>query len=127
MNTENLIVWCLLALGLWTYQRLLVQIMRLKSGDSSCDGNWCETLERLVAALPLLGLLGTIVGLLDTFAAMARGEGLAGGMASGIADALWTTQLGLVLAVPSWLMLAYLKRLCLNRELYHARQSSAAA
>ncbi|MBT1443779.1 MotA/TolQ/ExbB proton channel family protein [Shewanella sp. JM162201] len=129
MSFDNLLVWCLLLLGLGIYQRIAFLILRLQTGLDGCDKGWCEALGKAVAALPLLGLLGTIMGLLDSFAAMARGEGLEGGMAAGIADALWTTQLGLMLALPAWLLLGYLKRLSLNleREQANARQSSAAA
>lgn len=55
----------------------------------------------LTTAAPLLGLLGTILGMSDTFSVMATGgSGLLDRMAEGIGTALLSTQLGLLLAIP---------------------------
>ncbi|MCH8540910.1 MAG: MotA/TolQ/ExbB proton channel family protein [Opitutales bacterium] len=55
----------------------------------------------LTSAAPLLGLLGTILGMSDTFSVMATGgSGLLDRMAEGIGTALLSTQLGLLLAIP---------------------------
>jgi biopolymer transport protein ExbB len=56
----------------------------------------------LVAAAPLLGLLGTVTGMIETFDSMADMSFYtqSGGIAGGIAEALFTTQMGLVVAVP---------------------------
>lgn len=54
----------------------------------------------LAAAAPLLGLLGTVSGLIRTFDAMHRfGFGNSGLLASGISEALMATQCGLALAI----------------------------
>lgn len=54
---------------------------------------------------PLLGLLGTVVGMIQTFQAMALfGTGDASVMAAGISTALMTTVLGLVVAIPTVLL-----------------------
>jgi biopolymer transport protein ExbB len=54
---------------------------------------------------PLLGLLGTVVGMIQTFQAMALfGTGDASVMAGGISTALMTTVLGLVVAIPTVLL-----------------------
>ncbi len=64
----------------------------------------------MLAALPLLGLLGTITGLTSTFSRMSVDGGLALQelITGGIADALFTTQLGLVLVVPGLLLVGLL-------------------
>jgi biopolymer transport protein ExbB len=51
---------------------------------------------------PLLGLLGTVIGIMDAFLAMRRSGGSAevGELAAGISTALGTTLVGLCLAVP---------------------------
>jgi biopolymer transport protein ExbB len=57
-------------------------------------------IRSLAAAAPLLGLLGTVSGLIHTFDAMHRfGFGSSGLLASGIAEALTATQCGLALAI----------------------------
>lgn len=56
-----------------------------------------------VGAAPLLGLLGTVTGMLATFTALATGSGgdkTMGLIASGISEALITTETGLVIALP---------------------------
>jgi biopolymer transport protein ExbB/TolQ len=58
-------------------------------------------LASLAAALPLLGLLGTVLGMLITFNVIERhGTGQPGLLANGIRQALLTTQAGLLAALP---------------------------
>ena len=56
----------------------------------------------LVTAAPLGGLLGTVSGMIETFDGLAEGalHARTGGVAGGISQALLTTQMGLVVAVP---------------------------
>jgi biopolymer transport protein ExbB len=56
-----------------------------------------------VASAPLLGLFGTVTGMLATFAALSSGSGgekTMGLIAKGISEALITTETGLVVALP---------------------------
>lgn len=55
-----------------------------------------------VAVAPLLGLLGTVTGMIETFESLGDMSmfSQSGGIAAGIATALFTTQMGLVVAVP---------------------------
>lgn len=56
-----------------------------------------------VSAAPLVGLLGTVMGMLTTFGALSTGSGGAKTMslvAKGISEALITTETGLVIAIP---------------------------
>jgi biopolymer transport protein ExbB len=56
-----------------------------------------------VSAAPLLGLLGTVTGMLATFSALSSGAGgdkTMGLVAEGISEALVTTETGLVIALP---------------------------
>ena len=65
----------------------------------------------LAAVAPLLGLLGTVVGMIKTFDVISQfGTGNARAMASGISEALITTQTGLIVAVPGLVMGNLLKR-----------------
>lgn len=69
-------------------------------------------LKALTAAAPLLGLLGTVTGMVDLFMA-AAGPGAEGAtlMAGGISRALITTQFGLLAALPGVFGLLYIGRL----------------
>ena len=59
----------------------------------------------LAAAAPLLGLLGTVTGMVETFRVIGLyGMGNAQAMASGIKAALITTQAGLLVAIPGLLI-----------------------
>lgn len=66
----------------------------------------------MIGAAPLLGLLGTVAGMLVTFAGMASAAGTApiDAISSGISKALVTTQAGLVIAIPAAFLLGLLKR-----------------
>ena len=113
---DNVIVWCILLLGLVTYQLLSYYIIRAYSGGYLLsEATWIPAVEIFIGALPLLGLLGTISGLFDTFQAMALGKNQEVALTQGISDALWTTQLGLVVSIPAWLLLGHLKHL-LSKE-----------
>ncbi len=60
-----------------------------------------DLLATLAALMPILGLLGTVTGMISTFHVIAlKGTGDAQAMAGGISEALITTQAGLVTAVP---------------------------
>ena len=56
----------------------------------------------LAATAPMLGLFGTITGMINTFEAiMFFGTGNAKALASGISEALITTQSGLLVGIPA--------------------------
>lgn len=59
-------------------------------------------LSVIATAAPLMGLLGTVVGMVKTFALITVfGTGNAGKLASGISEVLIATELGLVVAIPT--------------------------
>ncbi|RVT83013.1 MotA/TolQ/ExbB proton channel family protein [Inhella crocodyli] len=67
-----------------------------------------HALERFLTALgtiataaPLLGLLGTVVGMIEIFGSQAPGTGNPAQLAHGIAIALYNTAFGLIVAIPS--------------------------
>ncbi len=63
------------------------------------------TILVLAATAPLLGLLGTVNGMVETFRVIGiYGMGNAQAMASGIKEALITTQAGLLVAIPGILV-----------------------
>ena len=63
------------------------------------------------SAAPLLGLLGTVTGIMNTFSLMTVfGTGDVKTLSSGISEALITTEYGLIVAIPSLLLHAFLSR-----------------
>ncbi|MBL4603578.1 MAG: MotA/TolQ/ExbB proton channel family protein [Emcibacteraceae bacterium] len=66
-----------------------------------------QFLQILVGAAPLIGLLGTVMGMLTTFSGLGSSQG--GNsidlVALGISEALITTETGLLIAIPALFML----------------------
>lgn len=102
-----------------------------------------KLMQTCVSVAPLLGLLGTVTGMLATFAALATGSGgdkTMGMVASGISEALITTETGLLVALPGLIFqyklareheqykafLAHLQTTCTQR-LYKQQQKAEAA
>lgn len=69
-------------------------------------------LGTIAAVSPLLGLLGTVIGMIKVFTAiMVEGTGNAGVLAGGISEALITTAAGLAVAIPALMLHRYFERL----------------
>jgi biopolymer transport protein ExbB len=89
----------------------------------------------LIGAAPLLGLLGTVAGMLATFSGMAAAGRSApiDTISSGISTALVTTQAGLVIAIPAAFLLALIRRqaeithLEMQRQLHEELGKNSAA
>ena len=79
---------------------ILKELPKLESG--------LNLIKVLAAVSPLLGLLGTVIGMINTFQAITLyGTGDPQIMASGISEALVTTVLGLIAAIPLILLHAF--------------------
>jgi biopolymer transport protein ExbB len=76
-------------------------------------------LNTLVAAAPLAGLLGTVMGMLAMFSGLSQGKGPAGmqRVAEGMQEALITTQTGLTIALPGLFIALIVKS---KRDRIHA-------
>jgi len=70
-----------------------------------------KIIEVIAALAPLLGLLGTVMGMIDAFGAMAASEGRANAtqLSGGIYEALTTTAAGLVIAIPFAALAAWIE------------------
>lgn len=78
------------------------------------------------AAAPLLGLLGTVTGIIKTFALLTVfGSGDVKSLSGGISEALITTKYGLIVAIPSLLIHALLSRMA--RGVVNDMEKSAVA
>ncbi|MEM8811305.1 MAG: MotA/TolQ/ExbB proton channel family protein [Pseudomonadota bacterium] len=70
-----------------------------------------RTLETIVQAAPMLGLLGTVLGMIDAFGKLELGGGAVdpSQLAGGIWVALLTTALGLIVAIPFYFVTTWLE------------------
>lgn len=77
----------------------------------------------MVSAAPLTGLLGTVTGMLATFSGLSASSGGSSIdlVAGGISEALITTETGLVLAIPAYVILSRIKRMRDDLELFLRR------
>lgn len=90
----------------------------MKEGIEEAASHVIHDLERYLTALgtiaavtPLLGLLGTTIGMIKVFAEiMIKGTGDAQVLAGGISEALITTATGLAVAIPALIMHRYFSR-----------------
>ncbi len=82
-------------------ETMLTQIPRLE--------RFIGSLKVLAAVAPLLGLLGTVTGMINTFQVITtHGTGDPRLMAGGISEAMVTTQVGLAVAIPIMMMASFL-------------------
>lgn len=71
---------------------------------------YLNTLGSIAAVSPLLGLLGTVTGMIRTFSALTTGgAGDPAALAGGISEALITTAAGLMVAIPALIAYRYLR------------------
>lgn len=72
---------------------------------------YLSTLGTIAAITPLLGLLGTVLGMIRVFSAiMVQGTGDPSALAGGISEALITTAAGLTVAIPAYALHRYFVR-----------------
>mgnify|MGYP001581152468 CR=1 FL=1 len=75
--------------------------------------SWLPFIAITAATAPLLGLLGTVSGMIRTFNVITiSGTGDAKPLAGGISEALVTTLFGLIVAIPALIIHAMLSRRC---------------
>jgi len=91
----------------------------MKEGITAVGTHEVHEMERYLTALgtiaaitPLLGLLGTVIGMIDVFGQIVlQGTGSATVLAGGISKALVTTAAGLFVAIPALFFHRYFERL----------------
>jgi biopolymer transport protein ExbB len=88
-------------------EELQCQARKLLSGVN----NLLRPLEQIVLLSPLLGLLGTVLGIIDVFQNIALSDvsGQTSSLAGGIWEALLTTAVGMAVAIPFSLMHSFLE------------------
>jgi biopolymer transport protein ExbB/TolQ len=105
-----------LLVGLSRYRRLLRMNKREEEIEESVSKSMADYAPRVISELerrvglllmvgsvsPLVGMTGTVLGMIRAFDAMSKAESLGGGVvAGGISEALITTAAGLLIAVPA--------------------------
>ena len=99
------------AIKRWGRPMLEIEQAVMDAGDRVADGlkRFLRVFQAISNVAPLLGLLGTVLGMIESFDAM--GAAAAGGnpesLAAGISTALITTAGGLFVAIPAYLAYVY--------------------
>ena len=98
------------------------QIRRLVISEVQLDlENGLGLVKALVAVCPMLGLLGTVTGMIEVFDVMANsGSGNARGMASGVSKATLPTMAGMVAALSGLIISVRLDRYATQQADYVA-------
>ncbi len=92
-----------LATGRESLAETVKYFQQVRSAETSAFERDLRVMKIFVSAAPLVGLLGTVTGMLTTFGALGTGSGgdqTLGMVAAGISEALITTETGLVIALP---------------------------
>lgn len=71
---------------------------------------YLNTLGTIASAAPLLGLLGTVIGMIEIFGSQAPTGNNPALLAHGISVALYNTAFGLMIAIPSLMFYRYFRR-----------------
>lgn len=75
---------------------------------------YLTALGTIASAAPLLGLLGTVIGMIEIFAAQTAGTSQPAQLAYGISIALYNTAFGLIVAIPALMFWRYFRSLVDN-------------
>ncbi|RMF75347.1 MAG: MotA/TolQ/ExbB proton channel family protein [Acidobacteria bacterium] len=116
--------------GATDLEDLTVRFEELRTTELAPVARDLRFMKRCVSVAPLLGLLGTVTGMLTTFHALASGAGGERTMdliASGISEALITTETGLVIAIPGLFFQYLLSRQRQQFEVFLARLETVCA
>jgi biopolymer transport protein ExbB/TolQ len=90
----------------------LVRIRALRAELKETYDQQRFVITTLIAAAPLMGLLGTVTGMISTFQSLVdrAGQKSFEGLADGISVALITTETGLAVAIPAVILLHFAQR-----------------
>lgn len=106
----------LLGVGVLLYTLLFERILRAVQRDLHHDDSGFTLIRALIGAAPLLGLLGTVSGLIESFDALIE-EARIREIGVGIGHALRTTQYGMAVAAPALLLERLLHRIASQRRM----------
>ena len=89
-------MWPILALSVVGLAILFWKVLELRAGRR--DGRGLTVVSTIITAEPMLGILGTVTGIIQTFSQLQGADGVANPMSAtaGIGEALITTAGGLI-------------------------------
>lgn len=124
------VCWLIIALSFLCYERIINQLLSytyMKSQQTFCVQTYLSSqvlINVLITVLPLLGLLGTIMGLLQCFVGMAQQDTQPVNFSDGVSVALVSTQLALLCVLPAFflnsLLVARVQRSTFEKEADYA-------
>ena len=90
------VMWPILALSVLGLAILVWKAFEFRAGRKDAKG--LVVVSTIITAEPMLGILGTVVGIMQTFGALNGADGVANPMSAtaGIGEALITTAAGLI-------------------------------
>ena len=90
------VMWPILALSVLGLAILIWKALEFRSGRRSAKG--LGVVSTIITAEPMLGILGTVTGIMQTFSALNASDGAGNPLAAtaGIGEALITTAAGLI-------------------------------
>ena len=90
------VMWPILALSVLGLAILVWKAFEFRAGRKDAKG--LAVVSTIITAEPMLGILGTVTGIMQTFGALSGADGAANPMAAtrGIGEALITTAAGLI-------------------------------
>ena len=90
------VMWPILALSVIGLAILFWKALEFRAGRR--DGRGLVVVSTIITAEPMLGILGTVIGIIQTFSQLSGADGVANPMAAtaGIGEALITTAGGLI-------------------------------
>ena len=102
-------------------EHIKVLVEEVGSRETAIFGRYLGLMSTIASIAPLLGLLGTVLGMIKAFTIIAEaGVGTPSTLGGGISEALITTAAGLAVAIPTLLLHRYLagrsERLSLELE-----------
>lgn len=107
--------------GIQSLKALSLRFANLRQAEAGSLNRDLRVMQVCVGAAPLVGLLGTVTGMLTTFGALSAGTGGDQTMsliAAGISEALITTETGLVIALPGLFFQYQLQQKCARYQAF---------
>jgi len=111
------LMWPLILLSVVLYYQifdLLIRFFAIEKNPLQEELNFIESrlslVSRMIKVVPLVGLLGTVLGIIATFSVIGIDiENQEKEIALGISEALITTQYGLLISIPAMVMFSFIK------------------